>query len=78
MRLAATISVTVPAALDFPSNLAIYDGGCLNGRPEILVIGDSIVRFVPVLSPTVSLASEHLMSLNKFLLFWIYTLLFIL
>ena len=27
-------------------NLTIYNGGCLNGQPSILVIGDSITRFI--------------------------------
>ena len=27
-------------------NLTIYNGGCLSGQPEILVIGTSITRFI--------------------------------
>lgn len=37
----------VPLAFQF-SNFATYDGGCLNGQPEILIIGDSITRFVKI------------------------------
>ena len=37
-------AVTVP--VNHLSDLIIYNGGCLNGQPQVLLIGDSIIRFV--------------------------------
>ena len=41
-----TPDVTVIADVSLPPRLSVYDKGCKNQLPEILVIGDSIIRNV--------------------------------
>ncbi len=45
------LTLTLPALLtlsvtSLSSNCAVYDGGCVSGEQEILVIGDSVTRFI--------------------------------
>ena len=35
-------------AANSPSSLAVNDGGCFNGQPELLIFGETIVRFVKI------------------------------
>lgn len=34
----------------FPSKLAIYNGGCIDRHPEIIIIGDTLHSLVPSLT----------------------------
>lgn len=44
-----TNDVTVSTTAHFsPANLSVYSGGCVNRDPEVLLVGDSIIRFVEV------------------------------
>ena len=39
---------TVPCSAHPTRNLSLYSGGCENGEPELLLVGDYIIRFAEI------------------------------